>query len=146
MHRTAIATCALSALTLLSGCATPPPPAPVGVDPARAALELALARQADLPSHAVSADAPAAPAAIGNTVTIRGYAGEAASLLARVAKARGMAFKVTGPQPHLPLLVTVDAKEQDFVDFLRDLSLQFGQRASLVLGQAHIEIRYGDHN
>lgn len=146
MHRTAIATCALSALAMLSGCATPPAPAPAGVDPARLALEQAVARQAELPSHAKSADAPAAPAAVGDTVTIRGYVGEAAALLSRVAKARGMAFKVTGPQPHLPLLVTVDAKDQDFVDFLRDLSHQFGQRASLVLGDGRVEIRYGDHN
>lgn len=146
MHRNAIAICALSALAMLSGCATPPAPAPAKVDPARVALERAIARQAELPSHAKSADTPAAPAAFGDTVTIRGFVGEAASLLSRVAKARGMTFKVTGPQPHLPLLVTVDSNDQDFVDFLRDLSHQFGQRASLVLGDGRIEIRYGDHN
>ena len=139
---------ALIALSVVTaGCATPPASAPAQKDPARVALETAIARKADLPEHAAAADIPAKPAVLAaGTVTIRSYVGEASSLLGRVARARGMAFKVTGPEPRLPLLVTVDVDGVTFEEFLGLVGHQFGQRAHLVLGDSRIEIRYRGMN
>ena len=59
-----------------------------------------------------------------------------------IAAARGKTFKVTGPQPHMPIFVFVEAKEVGFTDFMRDLDKQFGQRAQVVLTDNSIELNY----
>jgi defect-in-organelle-trafficking protein DotD len=132
----------LCALALgLGGCATPK--APVTPDPVRLALERSLASNPDLSDFTKSEESKAAPAVItGDAITIRGYIGTAQDILGKVARARGMKFTVTGPEPRLPLLVTVDVENAKFEDFLSDVSLQFGGRAKVVLGDDRIEIRY----
>lgn len=108
-------------------------------------IELAIARSAELPSGTASADAKPAPAVMagqgGFYIT---YAGEAKELLRRVAVARGLAFRVRGPQPHLPLFVIVEARNVAFEEFLADVGAQFGQRADLVITNEAIEVRYRD--
>jgi hypothetical protein len=125
----------------LGGCAsTKPPETP---DPVRLALEQTLSQPSELGAHTKSEEAPAKPASItGATITIRGYIGTGQDILAKVARARGLKFAVTGPEPRLPLLVTVDMDNAKFEDFLSDVSLQFGGRAKVVLGDDRIEIRY----
>lgn len=90
-----------------------------------------------------AADIKATPGAMtGERITIRDYVNSADALLSRVARARGMDFSVTGPEPHLPLLVTVDVAGASFEEFLSIVGKQFGQRADLVLGDRKLEIRY----
>lgn len=125
---------------MLTACAAPPPAAqPDSVDLAlRAAID-----EHRLPSHAQSADAPAQPARLsGAVLTVRQYVGDAAVLLQRVATSRGLTFRVTGPEPRLPLLIAIDVEGVPFETFLSDVGYQFGQRADLVLTAGGIEIRY----
>lgn len=125
----------------LAGCATQK--VPVQPDPVRLALEKSLAHDSELGAHTQSEESAAKPANItGATITIRGYIGTGQDILGKVARARGMKFSVTGPEPRLPLLVTVDMENAKFEDFLSDVSLQFGGRAKVVLGDDRIEIRY----
>jgi defect-in-organelle-trafficking protein DotD len=132
---------ALLAGIVLAGCATPP--APIKPDPVRLALERAVAPDVDLGLHANNAETPAQPANVtGATITMRNYVGTGQDVLSKVAHARGMKFQVTGPEPHLPLLVSVDMADAKFEDFLSNVSLQFGGRAKVVLGDDRIEIRY----
>jgi hypothetical protein len=96
-----------------------------------------------LGSHATNAEAPAKPATLtGGRITMRNYVGTGEDVLSKVARARGMRFLVTGPEPHLPLLVAVDLVDARFEDFLSNVSLQFGGQAKVVLGDDRIEIRY----
>lgn len=125
-----------------TGCSTPPAQSP-DPDPVRQALEKSLDLAASMPAHADHVEARPKPARMtGESITIRSYVGDAANLLSRVAKARGMDFRVTGAEPRLPLFVAVDVDAVSLEDLLKDVSYQFGQRASLVLGDRHIEIRY----
>jgi len=128
----------------LSACTTAPP-APAAPDDSRGLIEAALKRADSLPAHTRSASAPA-PAAVtaGASLSIN-YAGEARDLLRQVSAARGLSFRVTGPQPHLPLFVIVDVKDVTFEEFLGDVGSQFGQRAELALTDAAIEVRYRGH-
>lgn len=136
----------LSSLALLvfaTGCATPPPPPQQLQDPVAIALEKVIAEGVEQPIHSVNADTKAVPAKMnGDRITIRSYVGDAANLLNRLAKARGMVFKINGPEPRLPLLVTVDVESVSLNDLLTEVGFQFGQRADLVLGDKRIEIRY----
>jgi hypothetical protein len=129
--------------SVLAGCAAPPQPKVEGPDPARVALEQSIKRHAQAEPHTASAERPA-PAAVmsGNSLTIRAYQGDAANLISRVAKARGLSFKVNGPEPRLPLFVAIDVSDVTLEEFLNQVGHQFGQRADLVLANSHIEIRY----
>ena len=132
---------------LLSGCVAPPvAPMPV-TDAASTALARLIVEVDDAQSHSATADAKPKPAVMsGNRITVKSYIGEAANLLSRIARARGFTFVVTGPEPRLPLLVTVDVENVSFEDFLTHVGLQFGQRADVVLGESRIEIRYRGSN
>lgn len=129
---------------LLFGCAAPPAPEPVvQEDVARVALQKLIVEVDSATSHSASADVRARPAVLeGDRITVRSYFGDAQNLLSRLAKARGMRFLVTGPEPRLPLFVTVDVDGVAFDDFLSQVSHQFGQRADIVLGEEVVEIRY----
>lgn len=136
---------AAGAVGVLYGCASPPPPPPETPDESRRMIEHAIARSAVLPQSTSSADAkPAAAVMAGKGGFYITFAGEAKDLLRRVAVARGLAFRVRGPQPHLPLFVIVDAKNVPFEEFLADVGAQFGQRADLAITNEAIEVRYRD--
>lgn len=138
--RTGFAVVAAGLCIGLVACASQPEKP---VDPVKSSLEKMLVEVDSMPRHSSSAEAPAPAARLnGSRVTIRNYVGDASNLLGRLAKARDMRFIVNGPQPHLPLLVTIDVESVSFEDFLNQVSFQFGQRADLVLGDNHLEIRY----
>lgn len=133
------------ATAFIAGCSAPPQVASTTPDPVRVSIDQVLgsASISSAPPHSVSADAKAIPALMGGErITIRSYVGDASNILSRVAKVRGMNFKINGPEPHLPLLVTVDVDSVSFEDFLAQVGFQFGQRADLVLGDNRVEIRY----
>lgn len=134
---------ALAGVALLAGCATAPAPAePPPRDESKALLDGALKRAVELPASTSSASATAASPNPGEPRFSMNYAGEGKVLLRQVAAARGLQFRVLGPQPHLPLFVIVDMKDAQFEDLLRDVGSQFGQRAALALTDTAIEVRY----
>ena len=53
-------------------------------------------------------------------------------------------FHVIGKAPPTPILITVDAKQEPFVDVMRNLGLQAAGRADLVLDSQNkmVEVRY----
>jgi hypothetical protein len=147
----------LTAFLGLAGCAMSPPPAPArGPDPVAVALNAAIAQQNDplapgaMPTFTRGADAAAhAPgASLDSSMDISvNYAGEAADLLSRIAKVEGIPFTVEGPVPHLPLFIRVDVTRVSLKDLCRNIGMQFGQRADLVMarnaaGKTTIAIRY----
>lgn len=136
-----VATFGLMALAL-SGCMTAPVVAPQANEVGDA-LEQSMARVDTMPGHAKSMDSKAKDASLsGGLITIRSYQNEAAKLLSRVAAARGMKFSVQGPEPRLPLFVSIDVENVTFDEFLTTVGHQFGQRADIVLTNGAIEIRY----
>ncbi len=141
IYSTILIACAASALF---GCATPPQPVAAAPDESRRMIEQAIARSGELPAGTASADAKMAPAAMAQGGMYITFAGEGKDLLRRVAVARGLAFRVRGPQPHLPLFVIVEVKNVPFEEFLADVGAQFGQRADLALTNDAIEVRYRD--
>lgn len=126
----------------IGGCATAPPPEVKAPDESAAMLTKAIAASDAQMTHTASADAKAPPARMNGAQMSINYAGEGRVLLKTIAAARGLTFAVRGPQPHLPLFVIVDAQNVSFEEFLSDVAAQFGQRASLALTDASIEVRY----
>lgn len=139
-----------------AGCATQVPIQPAKPDPVAIALNKAIAQQDDplapgaLPTFTRSADAAAhAPgASLDSSMDISvDYAGDAADLLSRIAKAEGIPFSVEGPVPHLPLFIHVDVTRVSLKELCRNIGMQFGQRADVVMGRnaagkTTIAIRY----
>jgi len=127
---------------VMAGCASSPP-SQESTDPAMSSLDKAIEKsRVELPEFTASSTAkPKPPKEKGATISLD-YAGEARTLLARLAAANERQFRVLGPQPHLPLFVIVNAKEADFVEVLRDIGEQFGERADLVLTDKAIEVHY----
>lgn len=66
------------------------------------------------------------------------------NLLKTMAERVNYQFRVIGKQPPTPIVVTVDAKQQPFVDVLRNIGLQAAGRADLVLDSQNkvVEVRY----
>ncbi|CUJ50994.1 Uncharacterised protein [Achromobacter sp. 2789STDY5608633] len=133
---------------LVSGCATNQ------VDPkvqsAQKAQQVALSQQLDAalervnkqPKWTSSMDDKASFASFNSDSVSVSFQGSAADLLKAIAASRGLTFKVTGPTPHIPIFVFVEAEGQLFEEFLRDLDKQFGQRADVVWTDNAFELRY----
>lgn len=66
------------------------------------------------------------------------------NLLQVMAERVNYQFRVLGKAPPTPIIVTVDAKQQPFVDVLRNVGLQAAGRADLVLDSQNkvVEVRY----
>jgi defect-in-organelle-trafficking protein DotD len=66
------------------------------------------------------------------------------NLLSVMAERVGYQFRVLGKAPPTPIVVTVDAKQQPFVDVMRNVGLQAAGRADLVLDSQNkvVEVRY----
>ncbi len=107
-----------------------------------AQLDAALERVSKQPRWSSSLDDKAAFASFATDSVSVSYQGSAADLLRAVAASRGVSFKVTGPTPHIPIFVFVEAEGQRFTEFLKDLDKQMGQRAHVVWGDKGFELRY----
>lgn len=136
---------ALLAATLASGCATTPQPVAVVSPAAEIGRELddSLSRSQTAPAFTRSAD-PKAPESNlkAGKITIRHYQNDASKLLSRLAAARGLKFAIQGPEPRLPLFVSIDVENVTLEELLTDVGLQFGQRADIVLTNELLAIRY----
>lgn len=130
---------ALVFAAFLAACSSVPPVAQES-DKTGVALDEVLNEQSS--AKIVRADAKPAPAVMSGPALSMQFTGEARTLLKQVAAARGMTFKVLGPQPHLPLFVLIDAKSVSLEDFLVDVGSQMGQRADVVLTANSIEVHY----
>lgn len=66
------------------------------------------------------------------------------SLLKVMSERVGYQFRAIGKQTPTPIVVTVDAKQQPYVDVMRNIGLQAAGRADLVLDSQNkvVEIRY----
>lgn len=132
-------------LISLSGCVSPPPSKLVPVvDPMAVMLDKVIAQNASKP---VGPEVPVALPKYGDRVTVS-FLGDASNLLGDVVKSRGGAWKftTTGPQPRLPIYVQVNAINVAFVDFMKDVAAQLGQRADIAMNGTTIELRYRSQN
>jgi defect-in-organelle-trafficking protein DotD len=135
---------ALAAPMLLIGCGTTTGGANPGetAKAVRQQLEGALGRIQSQPGWSDAADTPAPrPNFAGDNISVA-WQGDAAVLLNEVARQRFLKFTVTGPQPRLPIYIYVNATQATYLDLLRDVDKQFGQRANVVLGDGYMELRY----
>lgn len=140
-----IAAACLVSLTL-SGCLSTPAKPEAKDDTILASLDKAIERnRSDVPTFTAASTAKPAPAKEqGPALSLDYPGGDARVLLARLASANGLRFSVVGPQPHMPLFVSVHVKDVPFIDVLRDIGEQFGERADLVVSEKSIEIQYRD--
>jgi hypothetical protein len=134
---------AVSAISLfLTACATPPVAKSPGDPVVDHLLTDAYKDVGTLPRYTTGPeDKIPDPILDGPDVTVV-WQGNADDLLRRVAHARGMSFGVYGPYPRQPLPVFVNMSRVAFVEFMKDVGHQFGQRADLVLTDTKIEIIY----
>lgn len=134
---------ALAATTMtLVGCSTPVESVPPAEDAVAVSIRESIERSGRSPEFTQSSLAkPATPVLAGAQISLS-YAGDAVTLLPKIAAANNLKFAVRGPQPYLPLFITVNAQGVTLTELLRDIALQFGQRAALALTDSMIEIRY----
>lgn len=145
-------------LTLaLSACAVHGPvdqqlvaePDPVGlriaaaVDKASAALQtLASVEQARNPGASIQ-QVPYAPQELRRTVSVD-WVGPIEPIMRRLADRAGYDMQVNGDMPPAPVVVTLNVRQKSVIDVLRDLGLQVGQRADVVVDPEHriVELNY----
>lgn len=102
------------------------------VDRASSALQtLASVEQARNPSAAVQA-VPNAPQELRRTVSLT-WNGPIEPLARQLADRAGYALEVNGDMPPAPLVVSIQARQKSVVEVLRDMGLQAGQRANIVV-------------
>ena len=136
---------ALAACLLMQACAVKAPAPADRPDPSGVSIDLALkVKSADKP---IGPETPVAAPVYGEKTTVS-FLGDASTLLSNAAKARGTgwAFEVAGPQPRLPIYVQIDVKNVPFVDFLKNVADQLGQRADIEVSGKKIKLRYRAHN
>lgn len=137
----------LIAVSALAACAAPAEQERIDPSVKRAMESIAFVKSVDR-TFTHGADAvKEAPAAVltGDSLSVD-YAGEAAPLLAQLAKAQNKTFGIYGKHPRLPLPIVVNVKNVPLLELAKDIGAQFGQRADLVLSATSLEIRYRDFN
>ncbi|WP_081821701.1 DotD/TraH family lipoprotein [Achromobacter sp. DH1f] len=138
-------TAAVVGMVALSGCATNNQGLGKPGETAstvRNQLEGALGRVQSQPTWSDAADSAAPrPNFASDSISVA-WQGDAAVLLNEVARQRFLKFTVTGPQPRMPIYIYVNVTQTSYLDLLRDIDKQFGQRANVVLGDGYMELRY----
>lgn len=124
-------------------------PDPVGlrlasaVDKASAALQtLASVEQARNPGVAVQ-QVPYAPQELRRTVSVN-WIGPIEPVMRRLADRAGYDMQIHGDLPPAPIIVSLNVREKSVVETLRDIGLQAGQRADVVVDPEHriVELNY----
>ena len=113
------------------------------VDRASAALEtLASVEQARTPLANVS-PVTDAPRELMRSISVE-WAGPLEQIASRLAERVGYNFNVAGIRPPVPVVVTLNVVEKPVIDVLRDLGLQGGTRADVVVDADNrtVEVNY----
>ena len=113
------------------------------VDKASGALEtLASVEQARNPGASIQA-VPYAPQELRRTMTVN-WTGPIEPIVQRLADRAGYEMQVNGDVPPAPVVVTLTARQKMVIDVLRDLGLQAGQRADVVVDPERrvVELNY----
>lgn len=152
-------TLVISTLTcvLLAGCASTYKKPPVNDPSDDASIKLAEAASSisDSMLEVAKIEKAVTPPRRGNDVTIPNaynlqtrasvdWAGPIEELTARVAKAAHYRMHVLGNPPSIPVLISINAKDESLAEILRDIDYQAGKKASI---QVHpnsqlVELRY----
>jgi len=102
------------------------------VDRASTALQtLASVEQARNPGVSIQT-APSAPQELRQAVSVD-WVGPVESLARSLAERAGYQLQVNGDRPPIPVVVSVQAREKSVIEVLRDLGLQIGRRAEIVV-------------
>lgn len=112
-------------------------------DRASTALEtLASVEQARTPGTAITS-IPDAPAALRRTVSVD-WIGPIEPVAQRLADRAGYKFQTLGEQPPVPIIVSLKVVQKPVIEVLRDLGLQSGRRADIVVDAQRrvVEIAY----
>lgn len=142
---------------LLAACTTHGPvdqqlvaePDPIGlrlasaVDKASAALQtLASVEQARNPGASIQ-QVPYAPQELRRSVTVS-WVGPIEPIMRHLADRAGYDLQVKGDTPPAPVVVTLNVREKSVIETLRDVGLQAGQRADVVVDPEHrvVELNY----
>ncbi len=113
------------------------------VDRASTALEtLASVEQTRTPLASVS-PVDNAPRELMRSISVE-WTGPIEPLTQRIAERAGYEFQIIGMQPPVPVVINVKAVEKPVIDVLRDIGLQSGQRADIVVDADRkiIEVSY----
>ena len=83
------------------------------------------------------------PPNLAQPITLR-WSGPAEQIIGALAERAGYKIMVVGQIPEVPIVVNVDSYQQPLVHVLRNVGLQMGSRANLILNQqeSFVEIRY----
>lgn len=104
----------------------------IAADRASGALQtLASIEQARNPNASIQAT-PDAPQELRRTFSVN-WVGPIEPLAQRLADRAGYLMQVNGDKPPVPVVVSVEAREKTVVDVLRDIGLQAGRRADIVV-------------
>lgn len=156
MNKNFLMPVAALSLLLLSGCvgakvdrqlvATPDPVGlrlAAAVDRASSALQtLASVEQARNPGVDIQA-APYAPQELRRTVTVD-WVGPIEPITRKLADRAGYQTQINGDTPPAPVVVSLRAKQKSVVEVLRDVGLQAGTRANIVVDPERriVELNY----
>ncbi len=113
------------------------------VDRASAALQvLAAVEQRQNPLANVS-PIENAPRELMRTLSVE-WSGSVAPIAKKLADRAGYKFNIIGMEPPVPVIVNITAVEKTVIDILRDIGLQSGRRADIVVNaeQELIEVSY----
>ena len=88
-----------------------------------------------------------APSELRRSISVN-WIGPVEPITSRLANRAGYKFSVIGPQPPVPVVVSIDAENRPVIDVLRDIGLQLGTRGDVkVDGQRRkVEIHYPAHD
>jgi defect-in-organelle-trafficking protein DotD len=115
----------------------------MAADRASSALQtLAAIEQAKHPGTAIQS-VPNAPQELRRTVSVN-YDGPIEPMARSLADRAGYQLEINGARPAAPVIVDVQAREKSVVEVLRDLGLQAGRRADIVVDTERrvVELNY----
>lgn len=113
------------------------------VDRASTALQQLAAVEQKRAGGSTIQSVPQAPVQLMRSVTLD-WSGPIAPLVEKLANRAGYRFQVQGDEPAVPVVVNVTAVEKPVIEVLRDIGLQSGQRADIVVDAERqmVEVSY----
>lgn len=156
---------AMAAVVALSGCATavaqgqasgvaktePAAPQTLNVESEISTLAKSidsnLQKLTEIEQSSKQAKAPERPKVVSAAMALRVsvlWKGPAEPILTKLAEESGYEFKTIGKKSAMPLMVSVDVKDQPVLDVLRSIGLQLGDQATVRVSQRDkmIEVAY----